>query len=311
MHPYQLWRAPLAAAALSIAALTACSGTQQGVAPRGAASTGAGSGPAATGMIVETGVALDRLEMDFDVRLGVFAVDTGTGRTVEHRPDERFAYASTYKALAAAAVLAQTTTSELDDMVHYTRADLVTYSPVTETRVATGMTLREVADAAVRISDNTAGNLLLMRLGGPAGLQRALRGLGDEITEVDRVETDLNSAVPGDERDTSTPRALATDLRAYAVDDALSQEDREVFMDLLRRNTTGAKLVRAGVPAGWDVGDKTGAGGYGTRNDLAVLRPPGRAPIVLAVMSSRDQQDAEYDDDLVARAAEVVAAALR
>lgn len=257
------------------------------------------------------GRALEDLETEFDARLGVYGVDTGSGRTVEHRADERFAYASTFKALAAAGVLDQASTAELDEVVRYTSADLVTYSPVTEQQVDTGMTLRELADAAVRYSDNTAANLLLRRLGGPGGLEGALRGIGDQVTQVDRIETDLNEAIPGDDRDTSTPRALASDLQAYAVGDALSEEDRVVLTDWLRRNTTGDELIRAGVPAGWEVGDKTGAGGYGTRNDIAVVWPPGRAPIVLAVLSSREAQDAEYDDALIARATEVVLSGLR
>lgn len=253
----------------------------------------------------------ERLEARFAARLGVFGVDTGSGRAVAHRADERFAYASTFKALAAAAVLADTTTAELDQVVRYAEDDLVRHSPVTGKHVGTGMTLRAIAEAAVRYSDNTAGNLLLERLGGPEGFERALRRLGDRVTDPERTETSLNEARPGDERDTSTPRALATDLRAYAVGDALGEEDRAVLVGWLRGNTTGDKLIRAGTPAGWQVGDKTGSGGYGTRNDIAVLWPPGGAPIVLAILSSRDQRDAEYDDALIAEAAKLAIGALR
>ncbi|RKN48602.1 class A beta-lactamase [Micromonospora endolithica] len=267
--------------------------------------------PPSSASAVPVTVDFTPLEAEFDARLGVYAVDTGTGRTVAHRADERFAYASTFKALAAAAVLDATTTAELDEVVTFTRADLVAFSPVTGRHVDSGMTLRAVADAAVRHSDNTAGNLLLDRLGGPAGFERDLRELGDEVTEPARRETALNEAAPGDVRDTSTPRALATTLRAYAVGDALDVGDRAVLVDWLRRNTTGAKLIRAGAPDGWVVGDKTGTGGYGTRNDIAVLWPPDRAPIVLAVLSRRDARDADHDDALVARAAEVTLAALR
>lgn len=189
-------------------------------------------------------------------------------------------------------------------------ADLVPYSPVTEQRVGTGMTLRSIADAAVRYSDNTAGNLLLRRLGGPAGFEKALRDLGDDVTEAARIETDLNEAVPGDDRDTSTPRALATSLQAYTLGDALDDEDRSILIDWLRRNTTGDALIRAGVPEDWDVGDKTGAGGYGTRNDIAVLWPTGRSPVVVAILSSRAEQDADHDDELIERTTEIVTAAM-
>ncbi|MEW2144134.1 class A beta-lactamase [Micromonospora vinacea] len=251
-----------------------------------------------------------RLEERFDARLGVYAIDTGTGRAVQYRADERFAYTSTFKALAAAEVLDETTDAELDRVVRYSADDLVTYSPITERHVGDGMTLRAIADAAVRYSDNTAGNLLLRHLGGVQKFEKELREVGDKVTDPARYETELNEARPGDRRDTSTARALAQDLRAYVVGDALESPDRDILNGWLRGNTTGGELIRAGVPDGWIVGDKTGAGGYGTRNDIAVIWPPDRAPIVLAVLSSRDEKDAAYDNALIARATEVVIAAL-
>ncbi|WP_372494790.1 class A beta-lactamase [Micromonospora salmantinae] len=254
--------------------------------------------------------AFRQLEERFDARLGVYAIDTGTGRTVRYRADERFAYSSTFKALAAAEILDETTDAELERVVRYSADDLVTYSPITEQHVAEGMTLRAIADAAVRYSDNTAGNLMLRHLGGPQRFEKELREVGDKITDPTRYETELNEARPGDRRDTSTPRALAEDLRAYAVADALEPADRDILTGWLRGNTTGGELIRAGVPDGWVVGDKTGAGGYGTRNDIAVIWPPDRAPIVLAVLSSRDQKDAAYDNALIAQATEAVIAAL-
>ncbi|MFI6068141.1 class A beta-lactamase [Micromonospora sp. NPDC051227] len=251
-----------------------------------------------------------RLEEQFGARLGIYAVDTGTGRTVEYRADDRFAYASTWKALAAAEVLDGTTDAQLDRVVRYSARDLVAHSPVTGKHVGEGMSLRALADAAVRYSDNTAGNLLLRHLGGPPGFEAKLRALGDTVTDVARYETALNEGTPGDKRDTSTARALAGDLRAYTVGVALEPADRDVLVGWLRGNTTGAALVRAGVPAGWVVGDKTGTGGYGTRNDIAVIWPPDRAPIVLAVLSSRDKEDATPEDSLIAQATRVVVAQL-
>jgi beta-lactamase class A len=268
------------------------------------------SPPATTSAAPDVSGEFAALEARFDARLGVFAVDTGSGATLEHRADERFAYASTIKALAAGALLAQTSAEDLSRSVPIAAADLApAYSLVTETRVGGSMTLAELCDAAVRFSDNSALNLLLRELGGPAGLDAALERVGDTVTEVARDEPGLNSAVPGDPRDTTTPRALAGSLRAYALD-AAAPEDREQLVDWLRRNTTGDALIRAGVPGDWDVGDKTGTGAYGTRNDVAVLTPPGRAPIVLAVMSSRDEQDADHDDALVAEAARVAVTGL-
>ncbi|MGC4804347.1 class A beta-lactamase [Micromonospora sp. DT233] len=296
------------AALLVLAGLAACSPSTNSPGAPTEPTSPAASGAAPTPVAQPDFTAL---EAEFDARLGVYAVDTGTGATVEHRADERFAYASTFKALAAAAVLAATTPAELDRVVRYTKADLVQYSPITERHAGQGMPLRDLAEAAVRYSDNTAGNLLLARLGGPAGFARALRGLGDQVTNPVRIETDLNEATPGDERDTSSPRALATDLRAYVLGDALADDDRALLIGWLKTNTTGDGLVRAGVPAGWQVGDKTGSGGYGSRNDIAVVWPPGGAPIVIALLSSRDEPDAKYDEKLLSRATELTVAALR
>ncbi|MEH7180601.1 class A beta-lactamase [Neobacillus vireti] len=252
-----------------------------------------------------------RLENKFDARLGVYAIDTGTNQTVAYRPDERFAYASTYKALAAGALLQHYSIDQLDELVTYTRDDIVSYSPVTELHLDTGMTLREITEAAVRYSDNTAGNILLEKLGGPEGFETALRKIGDNVTQVDRYETDLNSAVPGDTRDTSTPKALAKNLQAFAVSDWLPPEKRTILTDWMRGNATGDALIRAGAPAGWEVDDKSGAASYGTRNDIAIVWPPNRAPIVIAVLSSRDTQNDTYDNALIAEAAKVALNALK
>jgi beta-lactamase class A len=253
---------------------------------------------------------LARLETEFDARLGVYAVDTGSGRVIEYRAGERFAFASTFKALAAGALLARNTPAGLDRTISYAGTDLEPHSPITGQHVHEGMALRDVLAAAVRYSDNTAANLMFAELGGPAGLERDLRRLGDRTTEVDRVETELSEATPGDGRDTTTPRAFTTDLRAYVLGDALPADDRTLLTGWLRTNTTGDELIRAGVPDGWMVGDKTGSGGYGARNDIAVVWPPHRAPVVLAVMSTRDEADATYDDALIARAAKITVTAL-
>ena len=246
------------------------------------------------------------LERDFDARLGVYAVDTGSGREVTHRADERFGYASTHKAFSAGAVLQRTSLPGLDKVLKYTRADLQPNSPVTEKHVTTGISLRDAIDAALRYSDNTAANLLFRELGGPAGLAAALRGIGDTTTHVDRIEPGLNDLAPGDIRDTSTPRAMAGSLRAFTLGTALPPEKRTVLTDMMRANTTGGALIRAGAPAGWAVADKTGTGEYATRNDIAVVWPPGRAPIVLVVMTDKKTADAEPDDRLLAQAAKLV-----
>ncbi|AGM05207.1 beta-lactamase [Amycolatopsis keratiniphila] len=246
------------------------------------------------------------LENKFDARLGVYALDTEGGGTVEHRADERFAFCSTFKGVAAAAVLQRNPLSHLETRVSYSRADLMKHAPVTERHVATGMTIRQLCDAAVRFSDGTAGNLLLRDLGGPAALTAFTRGLGDTVTRMDRIEPAITEATPGDLRDTTTPRAFAADYREIVLGDTLTADKRDFLRDLLQRTVTGAGRIRAGLPHGWTIAGKTGTGEYGTLNDIAVLWPPGKAPIVLAVMSSKAAKDAPYDEALLAEAARYV-----
>lgn len=247
-----------------------------------------------------------QLERDKDALAGVYAFDTGTGEDLAYRADERFAFASTGKALAAAVVLDQLSDRDLSRRLSWTEADLVPYSPVTELHVDDGLTVREVLEAAVTVSDNTAANLMFDLIGGPRGLDEALEDVGDDTTEVVRREPDLNDYTPGDVRDTTTPRAIASSLAAFAVGGELATSDARLFNNMLVRNTTGNALIRAAVPVSWRVGDKTGSASYGTRNDVAVVRPPASAPIVVAVLTRHDTADAPADDGLVAEAARAV-----
>jgi beta-lactamase class A len=239
-------------------------------------------------------------------RLGVMAIDTGSGETLGYRADERFALASTVKVPLAAVVLDRLSGRDLEQRLFWTDVDLVAHSPVTELFVEDGMTVRQLLDAALTLSDNTATNLLFDLVGGPGTVDDRLAELGDSVTSVDRVEPELNDWRPGEVRDTSTPRALAAVVRDLTLGDGLRPDDRRLLNDDLGDSLTGARLVRAGVPAGWRVGDKSGSASYGTRNNIAVVHPPGRAPWVLVVMTSHDEPDAETDDTVVAKAAEVV-----
>ncbi|HHQ2458379.1 MULTISPECIES: class A beta-lactamase Bla1 [Bacillus cereus group] len=252
-----------------------------------------------------------KLEKKFDARLGVYAIDTGTNQTISYRPNERFAFASTYKALAAGVLLQQYSTEKLNDVITYTKDDLVEYSPVTEKYVDTGMKLGEIAEAAVRYSDNTAGNILFHQIGGPKGYEKALRQMGDRVTMSDRFETELNEAIPGDIRDTSTAKAIATNLKAFTAGNVLPVHKRNILIEWMKGNATGDKLIRAGVPTDWVVADKSGAGSYGTRNDIAIVWPPNRAPIIIAILSSKDEKGATYDNQLIKEAAEVVIDAIK
>ncbi|MFI6373798.1 class A beta-lactamase [Streptomyces sp. NPDC050546] len=253
------------------------------------------------------------LEREFGARVGVYALDTGTGATVIHRADERFAFCSTFKALAAAAVLHHGSLKGLDRRITYTRADLKSTSPITGKHVATGMTLRQLCDAAVRYSDGTAGNLLMRDLGGPAKLTAYLRGLGDRVSRMDHYEPELHDVRPDDPSDTTTPRAIATDFRALLLGTALPAGERALLTDWLSRNATevGARRIRAGLPKGWEVADKTGTGNYGRANDIAIVRPPRTDPLVLAVMTDRPGYTAEPSDALIAEATRRTVAALK
>ncbi|SDE82954.1 class A beta-lactamase [Pseudonocardia oroxyli] len=251
---------------------------------------------------------LAALEDRFGGRLGVFAVDTGSGTTVTHRADERFLMCSTSKMLAAAAILALRVDRPglLDQQVSYPRSALVTYSPETERHDA--MTVRDLCHAAMTLSDNTAMNLLLETLGGPERLTGFLRREGDMISRQDRPETDLN-ILDGD-KDTSTPAQVAANLRSFALDDGLDPGGRDLLVGWLKANTTGATRIKAGLPADWVVGDKTGAGGQGEINDVAVVWPPGRAPLVMAVYTAPADPGSNGSPETVAEAARIAASLL-
>lgn len=223
-------------------------------------------------------------------RVGVFALDTSTGRQIAYRPDDRFAMCSTFKWVLAAAILARVDRAELSlpQRVTYGQADLLEHAPATRQHVAEGsMTIDALVRAAVTVSDNTAANLLLAKIGGPAGFTQFVRSLGDPVTRLDRDEEALNTNdPPGDPRDTTSPRAMVGLMRRVLCGDVLSPAGREHLLGLLRACETGKNRLRAGLPQGWIVGDKTGSGGHCTVNDVAVAWPPGRSPILVAAYMS-------------------------
>lgn len=238
--------------------------------------------------------ALAAAEKAVGGRLGVGILDTGSGRIVGQRLDERFAMCSTFKWVLAAAVLGRVDRGELtlDQRVPFGAADLLEHAPITSARVAEGaMTIEALARAAVVVSDNPAANLLLARIDGPAGLTRFARERGDEVTRLDRVELALNENAPGDPRDTTSPRAMVTLMRAVLCGDALSPASRELLIGWLRACETGKARLRAGLPASWTAGDKTGTGTRGAVNDVAIAWPPGRAPVLVAAYLSDGTSD--------------------
>ena len=298
-------------AALLIVPVAASGCASRGNAGTSPATSAAASPKSAAPAANEPSPAFAALERRFGAQLGVYVLDTGTGRTVTYRADTRFAYCSTSKALSTGVLLKRDSSAQLDQVIHYRSGDLVDYSPITSQHVRSGMTLRAVMAAALDYSDNTAANLLLNQLGGPHGLQVALRGLGDTTTDASRTEPTLNDASPGDTRDTTTARAIGTDLRDLVLGNVLPGSRRQLLTGWLLANTTGGPYIRAGVPRGWKVADKTGNGGWGTRNDIAVAWPPGRAPVVIAILSRRGSSTATSDDALIADATAAALAALR
>ncbi len=219
-------------------------------------------------------------------RLGLAVLDTGSGRRLDWRADERFAMCSTFKALLAAAVLGRVDAGaeRLDRVIPFGPVDLLEYAPTARAHVGQGgLTVSALCEAAVELSDNTAANLLLASLGGPAGLTRFVRSLGDPTTRLDRNEPTLNTALPGDARDTTTPAAMLGDLRRLLLGRALSEASRQHLTDWMRNCQTGARRLRAGLPTGWAAGDKTGSGDNGSTNTIAILWPPGRAPILASL----------------------------
>jgi len=253
-----------------------------------------------------------QLESGIHGRLGVAALDSATGHTVLYRADERFPLCSSFKLMLAAAILKESTrqTDLLSKALRYKKSDLLHNSPITEKHVADGMRIDELCAATIQYSDNTAANVLMHELGGPKAVTSFARSIGDDIFRVDRYETMMSASVPGDVRDTSSPKAMMQSLRKLVLGDALSPSQRDQLLTWLRGNTTGANRIRAGVPADWQVADKTGTGDYGTAGDVAVVYPPNRAPLFLAIYITQDKKNADLREDLLAAAARIAVASL-
>ena len=257
--------------------------------------------------------SLRELERRNDGRLGVAMLDTADGRRVVYRGDERFPMCSTFKFLAAALILARVDRSEeqLDRRIVFSESDIVTYSPATKEHAGPGgMTVEAICAAAMTLSDNTAGNLMLASFGGPEGLTAFVRTLGDPVTRLDRIETALNEGTPGDPRDTTSPLAMLGTMQRLVAGDVLSAASRERLTGWLVANKTGDKRLRAGVPAAWRIGDKTGTGGNGSANDIAVAWPPGRAPIFITAYYTGSTISDEARSAVIAEAGRIATAGL-
>jgi beta-lactamase class A len=248
------------------------------------------------------------LEQRSNTRIGLFAIDLLSGRTIAHRDNDPFAMCSTFKTYAAARVLQKAERGELAlaDTVTVAAEAILPNSPVTETRIGQSITLAELCAAALQRSDNAAANYLLQAIGGPPAITEFARSIGDHQTRLDRWEVELNSALPGDLRDTSTPRALGEGYRELIVGSALAPSSREQLVAWMTANVTSS--LRPGMPPEWTLADKTGSGDYGTTNDVGVGFGPGEQRVLLAVMvrSASDDPDAEGVRPMMAELAALV-----
>lgn len=247
-------------------------------------------------------------------KIGVVAMDHSRNKRVEYKGGVRFLMCSTFKVLAVAAVLKRIDEKKEDlaRFVRYNEAQLLTYAPVTREHVKEGgMTVDALCAAAIEQSDNTAANLLLETVGGPKGVTAFVRTLGDNVTRLDRMEPELNTAAEGDERDTTTPAAMCQDLQRLWTSDLLSSSSRRRLEGWMQANQTGLKMIRASVPSDWLVADKTGRDGCGATNDIAIVRPPGRGPLFLAIYLVDPSESQEARDELVAKVATIAIEQLR
>lgn len=253
------------------------------------------------------------LEAAHGGRLGVAVLDTQTGKSFGHRQHERFAMCSTFKLILAAAILhrVEQGTEHLDRMVPYSQADLLEYAPVTRAHVSDGaMNVSALCDAAVTLSDNTAANLLLASIGGPTGWTGYVRTLGDTVSQLDRNEPALNTATPGDPRDTTTPAAMLADMNKVLLGNVLPEPVRDQMKRWMIDCKTADTKIRAGLPAGWHAGNKTGSGDNGSTNDIAIIVRPGRAPILVTAYYTGSTAPAAARNGVLASVGRIVASAV-
>nr|WP_254913376.1 class A beta-lactamase [Comamonas thiooxydans] len=254
---------------------------------------------------------LAALEIEAQGRLGLYVLDTVSGAEAGWRGDERFPMCSTFKTLLAARMLylAQRDEIRLWRKLYYSPSEVVAWSPISEKRAGAngGMTVQELCEAMVLVSDNTAANVLLEASGGPAALTQWLRELGDGTTRLDRNEPSLNTALPGDERDTTTPQAMVQSLQKLLLGDVLEGYARALLQQWLVDSRTGDKRVRAGMPGDWKAGGKTGSGERGTACDTLIVWPTAQsAPLLVTAYLTGSQLDGAGREAVLARAGEAI-----
>ncbi len=268
---------------------------------------------AARGFSTALNEELSTIERDSGGRLGVAVLNTATGERAALRPEELFPMCSTFKMLACAAVLQRVEQKKetLDRKVVFQESDIVAGSTVINSMAkGNSRTMAELCEAAMTFSDNTSGNLILNTIGGPAGLTAYARSLGDAVTRLDRNEPTLNEAVPGDPRDTTTPAAMLNNINTLIFGDALAADSKQRLTQWLLGNKTGDTRLRAGLPAGWRCGDKTGSGELGTTNDAGLVWPPQGKPVLVTIYLTNTAAPADKRNATLASVGRAVANAV-
>lgn len=250
---------------------------------------------------------LENLEKDFNGKMGVYAIDTNSNQIIARRANERFPVQSTMKLIGVAAILKESHHSKnlLHEKIHYTKDDLISWHPVTGKYVKNGMTLEALSEAAISYSDNPAINLIMKKFGGPTFVTNFAHSIGNKTFNVEHYDGDLNSN-PEDSHDTSTPKDMAISVQKLTLGNILTKSERDQLVTWMRNNTTGYKRIRSGVPGGWVVADKTGSGNYGIANDIGILWSPLCKPIVVAIYTVRNKQDAKWREDVIAETTSII-----
>jgi len=257
--------------------------------------------------------ALKQLEIDAQGRLGVHILNTATGQEFGHRSDEQFMMLSSFKLLASALVLARVDRGEdsLDRRIPYRKQDLIAWSPITEAHAdGKGLTLAQLCHATITTSDNTAANLILDSYGGPKALTAFARRIGDKVTRLDRREPELNVPASPTMLDSTSPRAMAYSMKTLLTGQVLSVESRALLKQWLLANTTGGRRLKAGLPAGWSIGDKTGTNKTDA-NDIGVLYPPEGAPVFVTAYLASSSASSQMKDETLAAVGKLAATGSR
>ncbi|MFI9043476.1 class A beta-lactamase [Staphylococcus saprophyticus] len=251
---------------------------------------------------------IEQIENEYNTKVGIYGINTENGKAYQHNADERFTFASTYKAIASGILLNKVAPSELNKKVEINESEIVANSPVTEQYLGKTMSLKALIKTSMLQSDNTANNKIMQELGGVNGLKHELVQLGDDVSEPQRLEPELNYFDPNSKADTTTPRAAAQTLNSILTSNEMNGSNLSLLKQTMIENKTGDTLIKAGMPNSYTVGDKSGqALTYATRNDLAFIYPKGQdKPIILAIYSKQDQKDAKPNDKVISDSAREV-----